>query len=54
MYTPWKNDGNVLARSILLVSKIVRKQGPIKIQAKLSELWRFRQDLCTHVAWPNV
>ena len=27
-----KNDGNAVARSILLVSKIVRKQGPLKIK----------------------
>ena len=29
---PWKNDKNALALSILLVSKIVRKQAPIKIK----------------------
>ena len=27
-----KNDGNAVARSILLVSKIVRKHGPLKIE----------------------
>ena len=27
-----KNDGNAVARSILLVSEIVRKQGPLKIK----------------------
>ena len=27
-----KNDGNAVARSILLVSKIVRKQGPLQIK----------------------
>ena len=27
-----KNDGNAVARSILIVSKIVRKQGPLKIK----------------------
>ena len=27
-----KNDGNAVAHSILLVSKIVRKQGPLKIK----------------------
>ena len=58
-----KNDGNALSHSILLVSKIVRKQGPFKIEnqghillchflirAKLSELRRFHRDLCTHFA----
>ena len=29
-----KNDGNAVARSILLVPKIVRKQGPIKLKIK--------------------
>jgi hypothetical protein len=27
-----KNDGNAVARSIMLVSNIVRKQGPLKIK----------------------
>jgi hypothetical protein len=27
-----KNDGNAVARSILLIPKIVRKQGPLKIK----------------------
>jgi hypothetical protein len=29
---PWENDANAVAHSILLVSKIVRKQGPLKIK----------------------
>jgi hypothetical protein len=61
-----RNDGNFVARSILLVSKIVRKQGPLKIKNKghllfwylliraiLNELRRFRWDLCTHFALPK-
>ena len=56
-----KNDGNTVARSILLVSK--RKQGPLKtknkgylllghflIQVNLSELQHYCRDLCTHFA----
>ena len=27
-----KNDGNAVARSILLISKVVRKQSPLKIK----------------------
>ena len=30
-----KNDGNAVAHSILLVSKIVRKQGPLKINKRI-------------------
>ena len=32
IHCPWKNGGNALASSILLVSIIVKKQGPIKIK----------------------
>jgi hypothetical protein len=61
------NDGNSLAHSVLLVSKNVRKQSPLKIEkyghflfwyflirAKLSDLQRFRRYwCCTHYAWTN-
>jgi hypothetical protein len=35
MLWPWKNDGNAVAHSILLVYKIIRNQCPIKVRASL-------------------
>ena len=61
-----ENNGNVLARSVLLVSNNVRKQSPLEIEkchlffwhfsiwAKLSDLRRFHRDwYYTHYAWIN-
>ena len=65
---PLENNGSAIALSFFIVSKNVRKQGPLKmkiwghllfwhfvIRARLSQLKHFRWDLwCTHYTWPNI